>query len=283
MSIKETEYLIKKYDLKIKKQYGQNFLVNDNIVKKIAETIEAEPKATVIEIGPGLGALTKILSQRFDKVLCYEIDSQMVDILNRELKSDNIYIFNRDFLKSNLGEDIKQYAPNDRAVVIANLPYYITTPILTKILEEAPFITEIAVMMQKEVADRICGKPSTKDYNSLSVLIQYLTVPKKLFNISPKSFIPAPDVESSVVLIKRKETLFPEVLDMDYFYRFNRAIFQQRRKTIVNNLASFMGYAKETVAGLLKEECISENVRAESLAVEQIVKLANRFYRHDNL
>jgi 16S rRNA (adenine1518-N6/adenine1519-N6)-dimethyltransferase len=282
MSIKEIEFLIKKYDLKIKKQYGQNFLIDDNIVRKIAETIDPEPKATVIEIGPGLGSLTKHLSHRFEKVLCYEIDSQMVDILRQELHEDNIYIIHQNFLKSNIKDDIDAFAPNNRVVVIANLPYYITTPILIKILEEAPFISEILVMMQKEVADRICGKPSTKDYNSLSVLIQFLTEPKKLFNISPKSFIPSPDVDSSVVLIKRKESFAEDVIDLDYFYRFNRTIFQQRRKTIVNNLASFLGYSKGMIGEMLKREGISENARAESLTVEQIVRLANRFYQQDN-
>lgn len=275
MSIKE---LIIKENIKAKKKFGQNFLIDNNILTNIVTKADIKNK-NVIEIGPGLGSLTDYLIKEAKKVVCYEIDKDMVDILDGKYKENNIVtILFKDFLKANLTEDINKYFNDEEVVVVANLPYYITTAILTKILEETKKVKRIVVMVQKEVAMRLAGKPSTKDYNSLSVLIQYYTNVKILFNVSPKSFIPAPEVDSSVIMIDKKDAL-QETLDEAYLLKFNRAIFAQRRKTLSNNLKQAFKYSQEDIINVLNKFNLSPSVRAESLTVEQIVNLSNEFYK----
>ena len=215
--------------IKAKKQYGQNFLINKNILTKIVDCSNIENK-NVIEVGPGLGSLTEYLLQKAKKVVCYEIDSDMVKILNSNFNNTNLTILQSDFLKVDLKQDINDYFDNEEVTLVANLPYYITTAILTKVLEEGKKVGKIVVMVQKEVAKRLAGKPSTKDYNSLSVLIQYYMEAHILFNVSPKSFIPEPAVDSSVILLERKKQTLPLTSEA-FFLKFNRAIFVQRRKT----------------------------------------------------
>ncbi len=269
--------LIKNENIKAKKKFGQNFLIDQNVLNNIITKAEISGK-NVIEIGPGLGSLTEYLIRDAKKVVCYEIDKDMVDILEDRYKENEIVtIVFEDFLKANLKEDISKYFDNEEVIVVANLPYYITTAILTKILEETSLVKKIVVMVQKEVAQRLSGKPSTKDYNSLSVLIQYYTNVKTLFNVSPKSFIPAPEVDSSVIMIERKSELL-ELKSEEYFLKFNRIIFTQRRKTLSNNLKTGFKYNQKLIEKVLQENNIAPNVRAESLTVEQIVKLANSFY-----
>lgn len=275
MSIKE---LIIKENIKAKKKFGQNFLIDNNLLTNIVTKADIKNK-NVIEIGPGLGSLTDYLIKEAKKVVCYEIDKDMVDILDSKYKENDIVtILFKDFLKANLTEDINKYFNDEEVVVVANLPYYITTAILTKILEETKNVKRIVVMVQKEVAMRLAGKPSTKDYNSLSVLIQYYTNVKILFNVSPKSFIPAPEVDSSVIMIDKKDAL-QETLDEAYLLKFNRAIFAQRRKTLSNNLKQAFKYSQEDIIKVLNKFNLSPSVRAESLTVEQIVNLSNEFYK----
>lgn len=261
--------------IKAKKQYGQNFLINKNILTKIVDCSNIENK-NVIEVGPGLGSLTEYLLQKAKKVVCYEIDSDMVKILNSNFNNTNLTILQSDFLKVDLKQDINDYFDNEEVTLVANLPYYITTAILTKVLEESKKVRKIVVMVQKEVAKRLAGKPSTKDYNSLSVLIQYYMEAHILFNVSPKSFIPEPAVDSSVILLERKKQTLPLTSEA-FFLKFNRAIFVQRRKTIYNNLKSSFGYNKEMIESILIKHNLSLNVRAEELTVEQIVSLSNDF------
>ncbi|MCI6508253.1 MAG: 16S rRNA (adenine(1518)-N(6)/adenine(1519)-N(6))-dimethyltransferase RsmA [Bacilli bacterium] len=261
--------------IKAKKQYGQNFLINKNILTKIVDCSNIENK-NVIEVGPGLGSLTEYLLQKAKKVVCYEIDSDMVKILNSNFNNTNLTILQSDFLKVDLKQDINDYFDNEEVTLVANLPYYITTAILTKVLEESKKVGKIVVMVQKEVAKRLAGKPSTKDYNSLSVLIQYYMEAHILFNVSPKSFIPEPAVDSSVILLERKKQTLP-LTNEAFFLKFNRAIFVQRRKTIYNNLKSSFGYNKEMIESILIKHNLSLNVRAEELTVEQIVSLSNDF------
>ncbi len=269
--------LIKNENIKAKKKFGQNFLIDQNVLNNIITKAEISGK-NVIEIGPGLGSLTEYLIRDAKKVVCYEIDKDMVDILEDRYKENEIVtIVFEDFLKANLKEDISKYFDNEEVIVVANLPYYITTAILTKILEETSLVKKIVVMVQKEVAQRLSGKPSTKDYNSLSVLIQYYTNVKTIFNVSHKSFIPAPEVDSSVIMIERKSELL-ELKSEEYFLKFNRIIFTQRRKTLSNNLKTGFKYNQKLIEKVLQENNIAPNVRAESLTVEQIVKLANSFY-----
>lgn len=277
MTKEQVKKILEQNDIIVKKQYGQNFLLDDNILKNIVKSAELKKDTNVIEIGPGLGFLTNYLQQATTNVLCYEIDEQMVEHLN-ELNY-NISIINDDFLKRNLNKDFKNVFDNSNNItLVANLPYYITTPILLKVLEETTRIDKMIVMMQTEVAKRLCGKPSTKDYNALSVLIQYFTNPRIIFNVSPKSFFPEPNVESSVVMIEKKEEPLLEVKNLDFFLKFNRNIFSQRRKTLYNNIQKAYNYDKELIKKIIKENNLDESVRSEELDVSQIVKLANDFY-----
>lgn len=277
MTKEQVKKILEQNDIIVKKQYGQNFLLDDNILKNIVKSAELKKDTNVIEIGPGLGFLTNYLQQATTNVLCYEIDEQMVEHLN-ELNY-NISIINDDFLKRNLNKDFKNIFDNSNNItLVANLPYYITTPILLKVLEETTRIDKMIVMMQTEVAKRLCGKPSTKDYNALSVLIQYFTNPRIIFNVSPKSFFPEPNVESSVVMIEKKEEPLLEVKNLDFFLKFNRNIFSQRRKTLYNNIQKAYNYDKELIKKIIKENNLYESVRSEELDVSQIVKLANDFY-----
>ncbi len=277
MTKEQVKKILEQNDIIVKKQYGQNFLLDDNILKNIVKSAELKKDTNVIEIGPGLGFLTNYLQQATTNVLCYEIDEQMVEHLN-ELNY-NISIINDDFLKRNLNKDFKNIFDNSNNItLVANLPYYITTPILLKVLEETTRIDKMIVMMQTEVAKRLCGKPSTKDYNALSVLIQYFTNPRIIFNVSPKSFFPEPNVESSVVMIEKKEEPLLKVENLDFFLKFNRNIFAQRRKTLYNNIQKAYNYDKGLIKKIIKENNLDESVRSEELDVSQIVKLANDFY-----
>ena len=266
--------LIKKEQIIAKKKYGQNFLLDQNVLNNIVKSADIENK-NVIEIGPGLGSLTELLVEKAKKVVCYEIDEDMIERLNQNFATyDNITILKNDFLKCNLKEDIYNYFLNEDVTIVANLPYYITTAILTKIIEEAPQVTKMVVMVQKEVGDRLCGKPSTKDYNCLSVLVQYYTKAKSLFDVSPKCFYPEPGVTSSVVLLERvKNPLF--LKDESFFLKFNRIIFSMRRKTLYNNIKKNLNIPKEEIEKAFEKNHLRLDVRAENLTVEQIVNLSN--------
>lgn len=269
--------IINEDNIKIKKQFGQNFLIDQNILQKIVDEAQIENQ-NVIEIGPGLGSLTERLVQKAKKVVCYEIDADMVAVLEKNYwNHPKLTILNQDFLKVNLKKDIETYFKDEEVIVVANLPYYITTAILTKIIEETSQITKMIVMMQKEVAMRLAGKPSTKDYNGLSVLIQYYMTVQPLFFVSPQCFHPAPMVESSVIAITRKTKCLPVLKNETFFLTFNRAIFSQRRKTLYNNIKQRFLFSKEQIEKTLTKNNLSLQVRAEQLTVEQIVNLANDF------
>jgi 16S rRNA (adenine1518-N6/adenine1519-N6)-dimethyltransferase len=278
MNINIVKNILEKYDTTAKKQYGQNFLLDDNVISKICYLSNINKDTDVIEIGPGLGFLTEKIAAAANKVLCYEIDEMMIKVLEDKFNNQNVIIKHEDFLKINIDDDICKYLEKERVILISNLPYYITTPILLKILEESKKISQLTVMMQEEVALRICGKPSTKDYNALSVLLQYYTNPKTIINVKASSFYPAPNVDSSVVKITYKETKDIYAVCEEYFKKFNRAAFTMRRKTLVNNLKTALGYNRETIEEVLKKNNIDINVRSEALSVNQIVILSNDFY-----
>lgn len=280
MNITEVKQILEQYNVSVKKQFGQNFLMDNSIINRICDISLITKDINVIEIGPGLGFLTEQLKERANKVLCYEIDSEMVKVITNRFENDtNVIVKYQDFLKANIDKDIENIFNDDKKViVVANLPYYITTAILIKILEESKYIKQMTVMMQLEVADRICGKPSTKDYNSLSVLMQYYTNCKLSIKVPAKSFYPEPNVDSAVVLIKHKETIEHRALDETYFKKFNRIVFAQRRKTIVNNLKTGFGYPKELIEQILNKNNLSLTIRTEALSVDEIVTLANDFY-----
>lgn len=272
MNLTEIKALLNKYDANALKKYGQNFLIDDNILNIIAGSLDNEYGA-VIEIGPGLGSLTRKLVKNFDKVLAYEIDPKMIQVLTDTIDPTNFKIIAGDFLKANVEKDIKEYFNQDNIYVIANLPYYITTPILLKILEEAPSIKKLTIMIQKEVASRFLGKPNTKDYNSLSVLIQTYMNVSKVTDVSSNCFYPAPLVDSTVIKLERKEKLDYEIKNEKEFQKINRMLFRQRRKTIVNNLKD--GFSKEVIIDALNKLNIKETERSESLSCKQIIELTN--------
>lgn len=277
MNYSEVMNLLNKYKLSPDKNFGQNFLIDNNIISQIASCAKGK---NVIEIGPGLGSLTNELVKVSKKVLCYEIDLGMANVIENELcnKYSNIKLIRGDFLKQDLENDIKKYFDDDDIYVVANLPYYITTAILIKILEETKRVKLMRVMMQKEVGSRLMGAPKTKDYNSLSVLLQYYTKVEKSINVPRNCFFPSPNVDSVVLDITRKdELLFVE--SEKYFLSFNRALFSMRRKTIVNNLNNYFKYDKTQISGLLERNRYKATTRAEELTVEQIVNLSNEFYK----
>ena len=205
--------------------------------------------------------------------MAYEIDPKMIEVLNDTILESNFKIIAGDFLKTNIEKDIQEYFNQDNIYVIANLPYYITTPILLKILEEAPSIKKMTIMIQKEVASRFLGKPNTKDYNSLSVLIQTYMNVSKVCDVSSNCFYPAPLVDSTVIKLERKDKPDYEIKNEQQFQKINRMLFRQRRKTIVNNLKE--GYSKEEILNVLNKLNIKETERSESLTCQQIIELAN--------
>lgn len=276
MNKKQLEQLLKNNEILVKKKYGQNFLLDNNVVKNIANYLDGEQIKNVIEIGPGLGFLTKELSKRANKVVAFEIDQDMVDYLNTQY-FHNVIVKHQDILKADLDKTIKEEFNNEDVAIVANLPYYITTPIVVKLLSYSSNFKYMVVMMQKEVAQRICGKPSTKDYNALSVLIQYYTNAKIIFNVSPSSFYPEPNVDSSVVFIDKKDKIL-DVLSEKSFLVFIKSLFAQRRKTLMNNLTTTLKIPKDIIIKSLEKNNFSLSIRSEELSIGEIVNLFNDIY-----
>lgn len=276
-NISKTKEIIDKYDFHIKKKFGQNFLIDENILNNIVLKSGVDSNTGVIEIGPGLGSLTSIICKNAKKVLAYEIDETLIPILNETLKEfNNKTILNQDILKSNVNLDIEKYLSDcDKIFVIANLPYYITTPILFHLLETTPKINKYTCMMQKEVADRICSNPNIKDYNSLSIAIQYRANAKKIINVPKTVFIPAPNVDSAVITLDVYDKLPYKALDEAKFFRLVKSSFAQRRKTLVNNLVNEYHGSKEEYEKLLINLGFDKNIRAEGLSVKDFVKISD--------
>ena len=276
----KTSEILNKYQFHIKKKYGQNFLTSEYILESIVNKAEITNETGVIEIGPGLGALTNYIAQKAKKVLCYEIDSDLLPILADTLKEyNNINILNEDILEANVNKDIDKYLTDCKSIyVIANLPYYITTPILIQLLEKVSKINKYVVMMQQEVAARLAGKASTKEYNSLSIAIQYRASVKKVLNVPRNVFIPAPNVDSAVLEIKTYDVkkYFPKI--EWFFFDLVRNSFSQRRKTLMNNLINRYGDYKEIYSQCLDELNIKLTVRAEELSIDDFVKLSDLLY-----
>ena len=275
-SITETKRILDKYNLQAKKKLGQNFLVDGNIIHKIIDQINLSKEDGVIEIGPGIGAMTEILLQQAEKVLCYEIDKDMVEVLSRELTNGNLLIKQEDFLKADLISDLKIFKDNQRIVVVSNLPYYITTPIIFKLLEEETSIEEFYFMVQKEVGLRLTGKPKTKDYNSLSVLISFQAEANLLFEVKRNSFYPVPDVDSVIISLKKTGKDYG-VNNRDKFIEFVQNIFAMRRKTIINNLMAKYSFSRKELVDIMSSQGHKETLRAEELSVKEIVELYKAF------
>ncbi len=271
MQIRDLKNLIEKNNFNFKKKFGQNFIIDDNIINAIINKSEIDNNTLVIEIGVGAGALTNKLSDKAKNVLCYEIDENLKKILNITLKEkNNIEIIFEDFLKANVLDDIKKYE-YEKLYVVANLPYYITTPIIMKIIEDKLGVDKIVVMVQKEVGDRFKAKPNTKEYNSLSVFLNYHYDIKKLLDVSRNVFMPKPNVDSIVVEFSKKRNNY-EVKNEDAFYKLIKDSFVQKRKTLKNNLRD---YDLNKIEKILKKYGFDLSVRAEQLSIDIFVDLAN--------
>jgi len=267
---------IRNNDFRIKKKFGQNFLTDENILRKISEVAVIDKKTLVVEIGPGLGSLTEFLLEKAGHLLAYEIDSDLIPILERTFSDNNFTLINDDILSRDIDQDIDGVNFDyDKVIIVANLPYYITTPILMKCIEDSKKINEMVVMMQLEVANRITSTPSKKDYNSLSIAIQYKTIAKLAFKVPRTVFVPAPNVDSAIVYLKTKENPTVVPVDEKYFYQIVRSSFVQRRKKLSNNLNSVFGYDKTRVEDLLEVLGHSRTVRAESLNVDDFIVLSD--------
>ena len=262
---------MEKYNFNLKKMFGQNFIIDENIISNIIKKSEIDKDTLVIEIGPGAGSLTYKLSQYSKNVLCYEIDTTLKELLEDNLKEcNNVDIIFKDFLKANVIEDIKKYSYK-KLYVVANLPYYITTPIIIKFIEDNIPVDKIVVMVQKEVGDRFKAKPNTKEYNSLSIYLNYYFDVKKLLDISKNVFIPKPNVDSIVVEFTKKENNF-KLKNEKLFFNLVKDSFTQKRKTIKNNLKK---YNLEKIEEVLKKYNFDLTVRAEQLPIEVFVDISN--------
>ena len=275
-TVNKTKDTLKKYGFHVKKKFGQNFLVDQNILQKIVAIPTMTKETLVLEIGPGLGSLTEHLLDKSKHVLAYEIDNDLVQILEENFEDENLSIINEDFLKRNIDEDIIALKMDYKnVVVVANLPYYITTPIILKIIEESRIIKELVVMTQLEVARRLTSNPSTKDYNSLSVAIQYKTIAEIAMKVPKNVFIPAPNVDSAIVKLTIKDEIEFKPLSEGHFYNLVRSAFKQRRKTLVNNL--FVRYNEEKVIliSYLEDLELNGQIRAENLSVSDFIRLSD--------
>jgi len=259
---------IRDFDFKFKKKYGQNFLTDDNILNNIVSFSRVDKDTLVIEIGCGAGALTRKLVKYAKNVIGYEIDETLKPILNT---IDGVDIIFCDFLKRNVKNDISKYEYK-KLFVIANLPYYITTPIITKIIEDKLGVDKIIIMVQKEVGDRLSAEPNSKDYNSLTLFIKYYFEVKKLFVVSKNVFIPKPNVDSIVISLEKTSQKY-EVNDEELFFKLVRDSFVQKRKTLRNNLK---GYNFNIIENVLRENGFSSDVRAEALPIEIFIEISNR-------
>lgn len=258
-------------DFNFKKSLGQNFLQDENVIHKIVESANIDKDTLVIEVGPGAGAITKKIVPKCKYALLYEADSRLENSLNNLLQDyDNYQIIIGDFLKANVREDLKDQEYS-KLYLVANLPYYITTPIIMKFIEEEIFPDKMVVMVQKEVAYRLAAKVGSRDYGSLTVFLNYFYQVRKLFDVSRHCFVPKPNVDSAIVEFQLKEDR-PFIMNMELFKGVVRDSFSHKRKTLRNNLK---GYDFEKVARVLKQFGLDLNVRAEMLDLEVFVALAN--------
>lgn len=280
---KKTFEILKKYGFTFKKSLGQNFLIDSNILNRIVDGACVDKTVGVIEIGPGIGSLTEALAKKAKKVISFEIDGRLLPILAETLADyNNVEIINNDILKVDVDNIIAEKMSDcDKIMVVANLPYYITTPILTHLIENTEKIDGYVVMMQREVANRLNAKVGTKDYNSLTILLNYYTDVEYLFTVPKKVFVPAPNVESAVVKIMTKEKKEFEVDQK--FFKFVRSCFVQRRKTLLNNLISSYGKDKKQD---LQASCFDSEIeatrRSETLTLTEFYNLYNNL-KNNNL
>lgn len=268
--------VLSRHGFSFSKGLGQNFLINPTVCPRMAEMGNAQPGWGMIEIGAGVGVLTAELASRADKVVCIEIDSRLLPILDETLAEfDNIKIVNQDVLKVDLHQLIAEEFPNMPVAVCANLPYYITSPIIMNLLESRLPISSLTVMVQKEAAQRICALPGSREVGAVSIAVRYYCEPQVLFQVSRGSFMPAPDVDSTVIRLDIRKEPAVQVDKEENFFRVVKAAFSQRRKTLANTLSSGLGISKAQATELLNRARVASNLRAEQLSMQQFADIAN--------
>lgn len=269
--------ILKKYNFSFQKRFGQNFLIDTHVLEKIVDEAGIDEDDCVLEIGPGIGTMTQYLCERAGRVIAVEIDKALIPILNDTLSSySNVEIINEDILKVDITNLCNKYNNGRPIKVVANLPYYITTPIIMGLFESGCPLESITIMVQKEVADRMKCGPGSKDYGALSLAVQFYSNPEIVANVSPESFIPKPCVGSSVIRLTRYPKPPVEVDDEKYMFKLIRAAFNMRRKTMVNSLMSGnLGLTKEEILSAIDKLNLSPQVRGEALTLNEFAALSN--------
>ncbi len=268
--------LMSEAGINFRKDFGQNFLTNRLIPEEIAENCADESDSLIIEIGPGIGCLTKELAERYSRVVAIEIDTGLIPVLSKTLSEyDNVTVINADVMEIDLSAIVDKYGEGRPVSVCANLPYYITTPILMRLLESGIKFSSITVMIQKEVADRLAATPKSKDYGAITAVIGYYGTVRKLFKVSAGCFVPQPKVDSAVVRIDLyKENPFAPK-DEKLFFNLIKAAFEMRRKTLVNAVSAKLPYTKEQIAAALAKMNLDESIRGERLSTSDFIKLSD--------
>lgn len=270
--------VLNRFDFSFQKKYGQNFLIDDNILSKIIDSAKITKEDTVLEIGPGIGTMTEELAKAASEVICVEIDSHLIPILEDTLFNySNITIINNDILKIDIEEISKKYNNGKPFKVVANLPYYITTPIIMQLLENKLPIESITVMVQKEVAQRMITGPGSKDYGALSLAVQYYTKPEIVCDVPASCFMPRPKVDSTVIKLTINQEYTTEVDNEELLFDCIRASFNQRRKTLSNGLKNFpkLNLDKEQIAKALSKANLRQDIRGEVLTLDEFIELSN--------
>ena len=275
-NINTIKELLEKYGFKFSKSLGQNFLINPSVCPKIAELGKAEKGYGILEIGTGFGTLTAELAKRADKVTAVEIDSRLLPVLEETLSDfNNINVINDDIMKVNIKELIATEFSGMKKAVCANLPYYITSPVIMYLLESEIDVDAITVMVQKEAAQRLCAEVGTREAGAITAAVRYYGEAEMLFQVSRGSFMPAPNVDSAVIQIRPADTIKQLVEDKDIFFKVIKSGFSQRRKTMANSLYSLLGISKENLYNIFDEMGITRTVRIEQLSIEQLAEFSN--------
>ncbi len=270
--------LLEKYGFTFSKGLGQNFLINPSVCPKIAEYGFAQQGFGIIEIGTGFGTLTTELAKRADKVVAIEIDSRLIPVLDETMSEfDNFKVYNQDVMKANLKEIIEKEFKGMKVAVCANLPYYITSPIIMMLLETELPIEAITVMVQKEAAQRLCAKMGTRESGAITAAVNYYGKAELLFNVSRGSFMPAPNVDSAVIQIRPNMEYRNRIKDKSVYFKIIKGAFAQRRKAIVNSLSSAFSMSKDDVTAILEKTGLARTTRCEQLDMEKWVELVNNF------
>lgn len=272
--------IMRKHNVRFSKSLGQNFIIDEFVIDDIIEKSNINSEDCILEIGPGIGVLTQALAEKAKKVLAVELDNKLIPVLNETLEDyDNVDIIHNDILKVDINKEIKERF-GQSVKVVANLPYYITTPIIMRLLEEKINVNEIIVMVQKEVAERMISSPGVKAYGSLSVAVQYYCDATIVLDVPRENFLPAPNVDSAVIKLSLRDEPIVDLIDEDYFFKVIKGAFALRRKTLVNSLSkSQIGLDKDLVKNVLTKIGFDTRIRGEKLTIEDFAKLSNELYK----